>query len=542
MKPVMIRAWRRRLKPALFLTSALIACAVAATPSRIFAADAGYSELSAPYAQHHAAERPLLDVLQRFADDHGLSLSIAGAAARDDDRWRAARVAGRIRGDSGRDFLEQLSNAHHFDWFVANRRLHLSARADATVERIALRGISAGEAKAALAAIGLYDDRFGWGALDGSDAVLVAGPREYVSLVRRYLSAGTPPAKTALRAQPMIFPLRYAQAADGAPFDGNGIARPGVASIMRQLLAHGGESRAPTFVLPTGSTVGTDLPTASGAKPHISDAGLADWLGIARPATPLSSPPPLPPSAQSPEWGVAPAAAAFSSGSRASGIVIVGDERTNTVFVWGDTALRPSIERVVNALDRPMPMVSMEVLVLEADEATVRALAAAPAAPAANAETASSFEATLAQAIDQARAKVLNRQALTGFANLHVTLAIGAEESHLPGPRNPGTGAQTADDNANGRAGNSGDALDLVARLLPAQRPGHVAIAVDAGVLMAQPTGLPGQAWGSTTSVKLRTAVALEGGAAPRLVATYPVATSRERQRAIFLRADALQH
>jgi hypothetical protein len=184
-------------------------------------------------------------------------------------------------------------------------------------------------------------------------------------------------------------------------------------------------------------------------------------------------------------------------------------------------------------------MVSMEVLVLEADEATVRALAAAPAERPAHAGTADSFDAALSQSIGEARAKVLNRQALMGFANLHVTLAIGAEESRPHGPRDAGIVAQTGDDNANGRAGNRGDALDLVARLLPAQRPGQVAIAVDAEVLMAQPTGLPGQDWGSTTSVKLRTAVALEGGAAPRLVATYPVATSRERQRAIFLRADA---
>jgi hypothetical protein len=130
---------------------------------------------------------------------------------------------------------------------------------------------------------------------------------------------------------------------------------------------------------------------------------------------------------------------------------------------------------------------------------------------------------------------VLNRQALVGFSNQHVTLAIGAEEWHRRSAPH-----DESDETANGRTGNRGDALDLIARLLPARPSGRAAIAVDVGFLMAQPTGLPGHEWGNTSSVKLKTSVALEANAAPRLVATYPVATSRGRQRAIFLSAGTL--
>jgi len=66
------------------------------------------------------------------------------------------------------------------------------------------------------------------------------------------------------------------------------------------------------------------------------------------------------------------------------------------------------------------------------------------------------------------------------------------------------------------------------------------AVVVDIDLLMAQPTGLPGQTWANTSSVKLDTAVTLESGAPPRLVASYPVAAARAEQRAIFIGAKAL--
>jgi hypothetical protein len=507
----------------------MLTCTFGVTPGHASA------DLSAPYA-YQATGRSPLDVLRRFADDHGLKLRVAPVVHRVAPAWRTARLAGWIRGETGRAFLEQLASAYHFDWFVAHRTLHVSARADSSVESVALHGIRADAAQAALAAVGLYDERFGWGALAGRDAVLVAGPREYVSLVRRFIGTQAAPSQDTSQAEPMIFPLRYAQAADGAAFDRGDATRPGIASILRQLVAQDGEPQAPRFFLPATDSMAA-FP-ASGSASAFAPApvpvgahGLANWFSGPHHAPPLPD-------------GRTTLATALPGVSRARDIVTVGDERTNTILVWGDPKLRPRLERIIDALDRPVPMVTMEVLVLEADEATIGALASEGANEDPGAGSADSalpralsiaFDARLLQAIGEQRAKVLNRQALVGFSNQHVTLAIGAEQLHRrSAPR------EESDENANGRAGNHGDVLDLIARLLPAQPSGRLAIAVDVGFRMAQPTGLPGLEWGSTTSVKLNTTVALEANAAPRLVATYPVATSRGRQRAIFLTAGTL--
>ncbi|HTI19188.1 MAG TPA: secretin N-terminal domain-containing protein [Trinickia sp.] len=493
-------------------------------------------DLSAPYALQ-AGDRSVLDVLRRFADDHGLTLRVAPAnGRRATPAWHTAHIAGWVTGESGRDFLEQLASAHHFEWFIANRTLHVSARSDSTAERIALHGMAPDAARTALAAVGLYEARFGWGALTGQDAVLVAGPREYRSLVRRFLAARTVPGARTLQVEPMIFPLRYASAADSTALDGRDGVVPGVASILRQLVAPNDEAQSQRLVLPTVESMQA-LETAGPvpvASLPIAGPGLVNWLGTAHRATPL------------PDWRAAPTrlAPASSAPASESEVVIAADARTNTVLVWGDPVLRSRLERLIETLDQPLPMVSMEVLVLEADEATVLSLAAGGTANAPSQDDVSvggvdtGFHARLSQAISEARATLLNRQALVGFANLHMTLAIGAEESHRRSTSHDGNDSR--DENANGRAGNRGDALDLAARLLPARPSAPPALAVDVGLLMAQPTGLPGQQWGSTSSVKLKTAVALESGAAPRLIASYPVASSRSRQRAIFISARAI--
>jgi Bacterial type II/III secretion system short domain len=515
----MHRAMCRRLAWSLLV---LLTCAFGVTPGH------ARGDLSAPYA-YQATGRSPLDVLRRFADDHGLNLRVAPAAARVAPAWRTARLAGWIRGESGRAFLEQLASAYHFDWFVANRTLHVSARADSTVERVALNGIQADAAQAALASVGLYDERFGWGELTAHDAVLVAGPREYVSLMRRFLGTQAATDQDTSQSEPMIFPLRYAQAADGAAFDSGDAARPGIASILQQLLAQDDEPQAPRFHLPAVDSMPA-FPAQAPAPLPVGGQGLANWFGVSHHAPPPDR--------------RARHATTLSAASRSPDTVIVGDERTNTILVWGDPALRPRLARIIEALDRPVPMVTMEVLVLEADEATVGALASDGANGDPGTGSADTgllhtlrtvFDTRLSHAVGEQRATVLNRQALVGFSNQHVTLAIGAEELHRRSAPH-----DESDENANGRAGNRGDALDLIARLLPARPSGRSAIAVDVGFLMAQPTGLPGREWGSTSSVKLKTTVALEAGAAPRLVATYPVATSRGRQRAIFLSAGTL--
>lgn len=499
-------------KRAWFNLSLLAALSSIMLPGDAYGAvDAGAS-LAAPYASE-ATQQTVVDILGRFAADHGLAMQVNPGAG---GAWQTAKLDGWVRAPSGRAFLEQLAQAHHFSWFIAERTLYLSGVRDAAVERIALGGARADSARAALESVGLYDARFGWGELSGQDAVLVGGPRAYRALVRRFLAADARSSDGEADPGPMIFPLRYAQAADGPPSaaGADAIARPGVAALLRQLLVREVPVAQPAFVLPTQA----DFPPLPAATPP-----LAQWIGL--PGT-SSARPPLAPRSRAPndsQW----------DGAR---IDIVADERTNAVIVWGDRRWRSRIQPLVEALDRPSSLVAMDVLVIEADIATVAALdAASESARSERTPHRSAFDELIDDAVAAQRVRLLNRQTLVGRMNAHTTLAIGGEAVHTGGESD-----QAGTEPLNGRSGNRGDRLDLAARIVPSDRMAATSIAVDVDLLMAQPTGLPGQLWANTSSVKLDTAITVESGAPPRLIASYPVATARAQQRAIFLSAKAL--
>lgn len=472
------------------------------------------SALAAPYALD-ASDLVIADVLHRFAVDHGLTLSIDNAAKRD---WRTAKLDGWVRADSARGFIEQLARAHRFSWFVASRTLHIGAPSDSAVERVALGGVRADSARAALEAVGVFDARFGWGELAGQDAVLVSGPRAYRALVRRFLASHITTASTGrTEPEPMIFPLRFAHAGDTPPSASSSSGQSGVATLLRELLVREAEPMQPAFALPVQSEPPPPLPTFS--------PSLAQWLGH-----PASAP-------SAPLLAQRARAVRPSALSSATPIGIAADNGTNAVIVWGDRSLRPHIQTLIDALDRPAPLVSMDILVIESDVNTVLALGVASENPHATLamNDVTGFDNRIEQAIADHRARLVNRQTLVGRTNAHTTLAIGAEVSHA------GAAPDKAEkEPVNGRAGSVGDRLDLAARIVPSGEAGATAIAVDIDLLMAQPTGLPGQTWANTSSVKFDTAVTLVSGAPPRLIASYPVASARAEQRAIFISAKAL--
>ena len=476
-----------------------------------------HESLAAPYALQ-ASQQTVVDVLNRFAADHGLTVRVAGDAAAG---WKTAKLDGWVRAPSGREFLEQLAHAHQFSWFIAERTLHLSGARDSAVERIGLGGIRADSARTALEAVGVYDARFGWGELSGQDAVLVGGPRAYRALVRRLLASRAHAGDGQAVPEPMIFPLRFAKAADDPPSDVRGAARPGVAALMRQLLVQEAPAAHATFALPPPPEL-APLPSAP--------APLAQWIGV--PGLSTSPSPALPASSR--------LRAATSTAAGADPASVVADERTNSVIVWADRRWRSRLQQLADALDRPSSLVSMDVLVIEGEVATVAALSAqSERAHAGTVSHPSPLDEQIAEAIAARRVRLLNRQTLVGQMNAHMTLAIGGEALHpAAAPKEAAT--QAAGETLNGRSGHHGDRLGLAARIVPSNATAATFVAVDVDLLMAQPTGLPGQRWTNTSSVKLDTAIMLESGAPPRLIASYPVATARAEQRAIFISAKAL--
>ncbi|OGB25900.1 MAG: EscC/YscC/HrcC family type III secretion system outer membrane ring protein [Burkholderiales bacterium RIFCSPLOWO2_02_FULL_57_36] len=122
-------------------------------------------------------------------------------------------LKGRVKADTGSDFLDRLMHSYDFRWFVYDGTLYIVPRNDSTSARLEVGEDAVQDAKAAMIGVGLFDSRFGWGELPDEGVVLINGPREYVNLAREVLmpekKAPVPKGK-----QLMVFRLKYASATD----------------------------------------------------------------------------------------------------------------------------------------------------------------------------------------------------------------------------------------------------------------------------------------------------------------------------------------
>lgn len=295
-----------------------------------------------------------------------------------------------------------------------------------------------------------------------------------------------------------------------------------MASILRQLIGTQPRTDVPRFQLPSHTPAHTpaQMTVDTGAP---ADSAFGGWLGGAQATYEL---PPLPESRSAATW--------LADAPRRSDPVVVADEASNSVLVWAESGLLPRIQEIVDALDRPSPMISIEIVVFESDDPALHAATSDAAAGAGETATpgAPALYRQWSRAVGEQRARLLNRQRVVGFANRHLLLEIGSEAPNVSAAATPAE--------SNGRTAQRGDSLDLVARLLPAQAKDQPAIAVDVALIATQPTGLPGREWANTSRLSLQTGIALQGGDAPQLVASYPVATARAQQRAIFIHAKRI--
>ena len=148
----------------------------------------------------------------------------------------------RMQSTNGVEFLDRLSLAHKFRWFVYNNVLYIVPHDDNTSMRLEVGEDSVQDAKAALTGIGLYDARFGWGEFPDEGVVLVSGPREYVELARSILlpngeKKDKDKDKNSHEKGIMVFRLKFASATDRViTTRGQKETVPGIKTILSNLL------------------------------------------------------------------------------------------------------------------------------------------------------------------------------------------------------------------------------------------------------------------------------------------------------------------
>lgn len=173
-----------------------------------------------------ANQTPIRKILEDYANQFGVILDIHPSIK--------GTVNGRIASNSAIEFLDRLALMRKFRWFVYSNTLYVVPMNDNVVEKIKTSSESASESKQAIIGIGLFEPRFGWGELPEEQSIIVSGPSQYVSLIKKVLGQADVKKNDS---EIMIFKLKYANADDREiQYRNRIIITPGVATILRNLL------------------------------------------------------------------------------------------------------------------------------------------------------------------------------------------------------------------------------------------------------------------------------------------------------------------
>jgi type III secretion protein C len=318
----------------------LCACATGATWAEVPSAwkDSGYA--------YNAQGTPLAKVLMDFSRTQGVELRI--------DAMPADAVHGVVKTPTAAEFLDRLAARHRFQWFVYNRVLYVSPSSEAVTERIEVAREALGDAKAALAGVGLFESKFGWGEMPEQSAVTVSGPREYVRLVRAVIGERD----RSEEYEAMVFRLKNASVDDRSiTIRNQTLVTPGAANLLKNMLGSAASGDSNRSIFGAGSAINDRLTSPGGNS-------VADLFGHNN-------------------AGAAGAAGSGSSiaertntrraatGGTRRGLSIEGDIRTNSIIIYDLAKRRAYYQRLIDAIDVPQNLVEIEACVVDVNREQV---------------------------------------------------------------------------------------------------------------------------------------------------------------------------
>jgi type III secretion protein C len=299
---------------------------------------------------YNAVNAPVQKVLSDFAKNFGASLTLQGP--------QRGIVNGRLQGASPEEFLDRLAMTHQFNWFFYNNRLHVSSTSDRVTERIQIGQMSTSDVKQALVGLGLFEGKFGWGELQEDNTVLVAGPREYVKLVREAVvhNQGKNTDET------MIIRLRHAFLEDRKiNFRDKSITVPGMLTVLRNLMQ---DTQSSDQQLSDGGGTSSPVPRSMQVREGGMPVGLPSLANENNRNNNANEPH---------EKGPMGKVAGFDK-KRKNNVVIEGDVRTNSLIVRAEPSKRDYIRSLVMQLDQPQQMVEIEALIIDIQKTKLKEL------------------------------------------------------------------------------------------------------------------------------------------------------------------------
>jgi type III secretion protein C len=304
---------------------------------------------------YDARQTDLATALNDFAKEFGIGLDMAPIQG---------TLDGRIRAQNPQEFLDRLGQEHHFQWFVYNETLYISPTSEQTSARLEVSPDAVDDLQQALTDVGLLDKRFGWGALSDEGVVLVRGPAKYVDFVRNYSKKVDPPEK-ADKQDVLVFPLKYANAADRTiRYRDQELTVAGVASILQELL----ETRSRGASINGVNLLQGGGGTASGLG---SSTGLASGLGGMNYGggadDSLMDTSQLQQSVDRVLGGAGKSKGGSGGSSSKAKIRVSADVRNNAVLIYDLPKRKAMYQKLVKQLDTPRNLIEIDAVILDID-------------------------------------------------------------------------------------------------------------------------------------------------------------------------------
>jgi type III secretion protein C len=278
----------------------------------------------APFA-YFAKGETVAKVIGEFAKTFGLETRIAASVT--------GAVNGRFTAGNPRQFLDGLGATYGFVWYHHGGVLYISRSNEVVTRTYRMSAGEVSQFRAALTTLGVFDERFGWAEFADRGVVMVSGPPVYLELISKTLEQLGPSSSAPHELR--IFTLKYANVEDRSyTYRDRQITQPGVATILRNLIEGGGDTRGMTLVAPR---LGQDAKTSSTGRAETTAGDKGDG-------------------------GRAPAGGGSASTARAS---IQGDARLNAVIVRDSPDRMAMYERLIRELDIPSALIEIEASIID---------------------------------------------------------------------------------------------------------------------------------------------------------------------------------
>ncbi len=123
----------------------------------------------------YLSDQPVNEVIRDLATREGIPVSVDPAAT--------DTVNARFQQMRAVDVFETLVEAYNLQWHFDGHVLYVEPVESAVTRTIELNSVPVSAFRAKLEQMGVFDERFHWGAMEGAGVVVVSGPERYVERI-----------------------------------------------------------------------------------------------------------------------------------------------------------------------------------------------------------------------------------------------------------------------------------------------------------------------------------------------------------------------